>query len=73
MGIDREDDTMQTFDSAKNKDKLDEIIEQASKLPVENQEFILATIQGMLFTKKHMLNQNAKNSSDTMDGDKSPH
>lgn len=32
--------------------RLDEIIERAGELPVENQELILAVMQGMLFTRK---------------------
>ena len=38
--------------------RLDEIIEGASKLPIENQEYILTTIKGMLFTKQLLLKQN---------------
>ena len=57
MVTDREDDIMQTLNPMQKKDRLDEIVEEASKLPIENQEYILATIRGMLFTKNHMLNQ----------------
>ncbi len=31
--------------------RLDAIVDGASKLPVENQEYILNTIKGMLFTR----------------------
>lgn len=33
------------------KKRLDAIVEGASKLPIENQEYILTTIKGMLFTR----------------------
>jgi hypothetical protein len=38
--------------------RLYEIVEGASKLPIENQEYILTTIKGMLFTKQLLLKQN---------------
>lgn len=35
--------------------RLDAIVDGASKLPVENQEYILATIKGMLFTRNLLM------------------
>lgn len=40
-----------------DKKRLDAIIEGASKLPIENQEYILTTIKGMLFTRNLIENQ----------------
>lgn len=40
--------------------RLDAIVDGASKLPIENQEYILATIKGMLFTRKIMSKQQEK-------------
>ena len=37
--------------------RLDAIVEGASKLPVESQEYILATIKGMLFTRDLLTKQ----------------
>ena len=37
--------------------RLDAIVDGASKLPVENQEYILTTIKGMLFTRNLLLKQ----------------
>lgn len=37
--------------------RLDAIVNGASKLPVENQEYILTTIKGMLFTRNLMIAQ----------------
>lgn len=37
--------------------RLNAIIDGASKLPIENQEYILATIKGMLFTRNLMIAQ----------------
>lgn len=37
--------------------RLNAIIEGASKLPVENQEYILAVIKGMLFTRSLLAKQ----------------
>lgn len=37
--------------------RLDAIVDGASKLPVENQEYILTTIKGMLFTRNLMMTQ----------------
>lgn len=37
--------------------RLNAIIDGASKLPIENQEYILATIKGMLFTRNLMMAQ----------------
>lgn len=44
----------------KNLDKeqrINAIVEGASELPIENQEYILATIRGMLFTRNHLLKE----------------
>lgn len=35
-----------------NDNLLDEIIDEASKLPIEKQEYVLAVIRGMVFTGK---------------------
>ncbi len=40
-----------------DKKRLDSIVEGASKLPIENQEYILTTIRGMLFTRNLLENQ----------------
>lgn len=40
--------------------RLDAIVDGASKLPVENQEYILTTIKGMLFTRNLLEKQNSK-------------
>ncbi len=40
-----------------DKKRLDAIVEGASKLPIENQEYILTTIKGMLFTRNLLENQ----------------
>lgn len=40
------------MENGRNLNRLDEIIERAGELPVENQELILAVVQGMLFTRK---------------------
>ena len=37
--------------------RLDAIVEGASKLPVEVQEYILTTIKGMLFTRELLMKQ----------------
>ena len=37
--------------------RLDAIVEGASRLPVESQEYILATIKGMLFTRDLLTKQ----------------
>lgn len=37
--------------------RLDAIVDGASKLPIENQEYILTTIKGMLFTRNLLLKQ----------------
>ena len=37
--------------------RLDEIVDGASKLPIENQEYILTTIRGMLFTRNLLQRQ----------------
>lgn len=41
----------------KEEERLDAIIEEASKLPLELQEYILATIKGMLLAKEQTLKQ----------------
>lgn len=40
-----------------DRNRLDTIVDDVSKLPVENQECILATIKGMLFTRKLLSKQ----------------
>lgn len=35
--------------------RLDAIVDGASKLPIENQEYILTTIKGMLFTRNLLM------------------
>lgn len=40
--------------------RLDAIIDGASKLPMENQEYILTTIKGMLFTRNLLLKQHTQ-------------
>lgn len=37
--------------------RLDAIVDGASKLPMENQEYILTTIKGMLFTRNILTKQ----------------
>ena len=39
----------------KEEERLDAIIEEASKLPLELQEYILATIKGMLLVKEQTI------------------
>ena len=41
----------------KEEERLDAIIEEASKLPLELQEYILATIKGMLLVKEQTIKQ----------------
>lgn len=43
-----------------NEKRLDAIIDEASKLPIEKQESILAIIRGMLFTRKYFMEQERK-------------
>ncbi len=38
--------------------RLDAIVDGVSKLPIENQEYILTTIKGMLFTRRLLTKQN---------------
>lgn len=42
---------------AENEDRLEEIVVGVSKLPVDQQECILAAIKGMLFTRNLLLKQ----------------
>lgn len=42
---------------AEDTKRLDAIVDGASKLPVENQEYILTTIRGMLFTRNLLMKQ----------------
>ena len=44
--------------------RLDAIVDGASELPIENQEYILATIRGMLFTR-HQLTKPKKPDTET--------
>lgn len=37
--------------------RLDAIVDGASQLPIENQEYILTTIKGMLFTRNLLTRQ----------------
>lgn len=37
--------------------RLDAIVDGASRLPIESQEYILATIKGMLFTRNLLIKQ----------------
>lgn len=37
--------------------RLNAIVDGASKLPIENQEYILTTIKGMLFTRNLLMRQ----------------
>lgn len=37
--------------------RLEAIVDGASKLPIENQEYILTTIKGMLLTRNLMMSQ----------------
>lgn len=41
----------------KHVSRLDAIVEGASKLPIEKQEYILTTIRGMLFTRSLLLKE----------------
>lgn len=41
----------------REEERLEEIVVGASKLPVEEQECVLATIKGMLFTRNLLLKQ----------------
>lgn len=51
-----------------NMERLNAILAGASSLPVENQDYILATIKGMLFTRKLLMKQNNKESYEVTDG-----
>lgn len=42
---------------AEEDSRLEAIVDGASRLPVENQEYILAAIRGMLFTRRLLLRQ----------------
>lgn len=42
------------------KKRLDQIIDEASKLPTEKQEYILSVIRGMLFSGKYHKQKNNK-------------
>lgn len=44
----------------KDRKRLDVIVDGASRLPVENQEYILATIKGMLFTRNLLMKEDDK-------------
>lgn len=48
---------MQPASNKESFNRLDEIIEGASKLSVEKQELILAVIEGMVFTRRHLKEQ----------------
>lgn len=45
---------MQPAGNKESTNRLDAIIEGASKLSVEEQKLILAVIEGMVFTKRHL-------------------
>lgn len=47
-------------------ERLNSIVVGVSELPVENQEYILATIKGMLFTRKLLMNQ-VEESNESLD------
>lgn len=53
------------MENRRNFNRLDAIIEYAGKLPVENQELILAVVQGMLFTRKLLTESKEKGKNDT--------
>ena len=45
------------MEGTKEVERLDAIVDGTSKLPIENQEYILATIKGMLFTRNLLAKQ----------------
>ena len=45
--------------------RLNAIVDGASKLPIENQEYILTTIKGMLFTRNLLAKQLSESSHPT--------
>ena len=45
------------MDEIKNMNRLDKIIDEASRLPVEKQECILAMIKGMLYVRNSLADQ----------------
>jgi hypothetical protein len=47
--------------------RINAIVEGASELPIENQEYILATIRGMLFTKSHLAKVFERNKNSIID------
>lgn len=50
---------------AEDIERLDAIVNGASKLPIESQEYILSTIKGMLFTRNLLLKQNKPKQTNT--------